>query len=134
MIAGVFVCLLFSFILKAPQSLEAAATAVGSSGTVAMRILGITILAIFWWIADVIPDWLTTIAMLLLWILIGDIPFDVAFGSFSSTSVWIVAGAICFAAAIGKTGLFNRISWFLLKIFPPTFTGQVLALLVVGAV
>lgn len=134
MLAGVFLCLLFSFGLKAPRSLEEAAVAAGSSGMMAMRILGITILAIFWWIANVIPDWLTTIAMMLLWILIGGIPFQVAFGSFSSTSVWIVSGAICFAAAIGKTGLFNRISWFLLKIFPPTFTGQVLALLLVGAV
>ncbi|MCI8577288.1 MAG: hypothetical protein HFG64_07195 [Lachnospiraceae bacterium] len=134
MIAGVLICLLFSCVIKAPQSLEEAAAAAGSSGTLAMRIFGVTILAIFWWIANVLPDWLTTIAMMLLWILIGGVPFDVAFGSFSSTSVWIVAGAICFAAAIGKTGLFNRISWFLLKIFPPTFTGQVLALLLVGAV
>jgi DASS family divalent anion:Na+ symporter len=134
MAAGVLACLLFSFVLKAPGSLEEAAAAAGSSGTLAMRIFGITILAIFWWIANVIPDWLTTIAMMLLWILIGGVPFGTAFGSFAGTSVWIVAGAICFAAAIGKSGLFNRISWFLLKIFPPTFPGQVLALLLVGTV
>ena len=47
MAAGVLACLLFSFVLKAPGSLEEAAAAAGSSGTLAMRIFGITILAIF---------------------------------------------------------------------------------------
>ena len=133
-VSGIIAFILIAFVLKTPQSLEDAAVAVGSTGALAMRILGITFLAIFWWVGNVMPDWLTTIAMLLLWILIGGVPFNTAFSAFSGTSVWIIMGALCFAAAIGKTGFFNRISWFLLKIFPPTFTGQVVALLVVGTI
>lgn len=42
-IGGVIVCLLFSFVLQVPASIEAAAASVGSTGTIAMRILGVTL-------------------------------------------------------------------------------------------
>lgn len=131
------------WILKPPAALtEAAQTAAlnkgkeltGQEGMYAMRILGITLLAIVWWVGNVFTDWLTTLAMLLLWVLFGSVPFATAFGAYSSTSTWLIVGAFCLAAAIGKTGFFTRISWLLLQIFPPTFTGQVIAFLVVGAI
>lgn len=132
--AGVVICLLFSFLLKAPAGLEAAAISVGSTGAMAMRILGITLLAVLWWIGNVWTDWMTTLVMLLLWVLLADVPFTTAFSAFGSTSTWLIVGAFCLSEAVSKTGLFTRISWFLLRIFPPTFTGQVLAMLLVGAV
>ena len=55
---GVIVCLLFSFILKAPASLEAAAVSSGSTGYMAMRILGITLLAVLLCIGNVVNDWM----------------------------------------------------------------------------
>lgn len=133
-VGGVIVCLLFSFILKAPASLEAAAVSAGSTGDLAMRILGITLLAVLWWIGNVWTDWMTTLVMLLLWVLLADVPFTTAFSAFGSTSTWLIVGAFCLSEAVSKTGLFTRISWFLLRIFPPTFTGQVVAMLLVGAV
>lgn len=126
-------CIL-AFLTKAPQGLETAAESAGSTGDTAMKILGITVLAICWWVGDKYPDWLTTIAMLLLWIVVAKVGFTTAFAAFSSTSAWLIAGAFCLATAISRTGFFTRISWFLLQIFPPTFQGQVLALMVVGAV
>ena len=134
LVAGIVAFFIVSFVLKAPQSLEAAAAAVGSSGSAAMKILGITALAIFWWVGDKYPDWLTTIAMMLLWIIVAKVSFNSAFAAFAGTSAWLIAGAFCLAAAIGKTGFFTRISWALLQIFPPTFRGQVIALMVVGAI
>ena len=66
--AGAVIFLLFAFVLKAPPALDAAAAAAGSSGVIAMRILGITLLAVCWWIGNVLPDWLVTIVMLILYL------------------------------------------------------------------
>lgn len=131
--AGAVIFLLFAFVLKAPPALDAAAAAAGSSGVIAMRILGITLLAVCWWIGNVLPDWLVTIVMLILWVLTAEVPFATAFSSYSSTSAWLIVGAFCLSEAVSKTGLFTRVSWFLLRIFPPTLNGQVLAMLLVGA-
>ena len=131
--AGALVFLIFSYVLKAPLALEEAAAAVGSSGVVAMRILGITLLAVFWWVGNVMTDWLTTLVMLILWVLAAEVPFATAFASYASTSSWLIVGAFCLSEAVSKTGLFTRVSWFLLRIFPPTLNGQVLAMLLVGA-
>lgn len=122
------------FLLPPPTVLDNAAAAVGSSGVVAMRILGVTALAIFWWAGEVMPDWSVAIAMLLMWILLAKLPFKDAFAGFTGSSIWLVFGAFCLAAGITKTGFFLRISWFLLRLFSPTFRGQVLAMLVVGTV
>lgn len=131
---GLVLLILVGYLLPVPASLEAAAVAAGSDGRMAMKTLAITALAVSWWVGDVYPDWLTTVAMMLLWILIGKMSFSAAFASFTSTSVWIIVGSFCLATAINKTGFFRRVSWFLLQIFPPTFHGQVLSMLLVGAV
>lgn len=99
-----------------------------------MRILGITALAICWWAGEVAPNWLVAATMLLLWVIVGEIPFQTAFSAFGSTSVWLIIGSFCLAASISKTGLFKRISWHLIRLFSPTFSGQVLALLLCGTI
>lgn len=132
-LAGVLLCA-GACLVPPPPDLAACALAAGSDGAAAMRILGITLLAILWWAGEVVPDWLATIAMLLLWVLMGGLTFQGAFASFAGSSVWLIVGAFCLAAGITKTGFFRRISWFLIRLFSPTFRGQVLALLLVGTV
>lgn len=130
---GMLLCILFC-LLPAPDSLSSAAASAGSSGAVAMRILGITLFAICWWVGEIVADWIVAILMLLLWVLIGQVSFPAAFSAFGSTSVWLIVGAFCLAESISKTGLFKRISWSLIRLFSPTFRGQVLAMLLVGTV
>lgn len=132
-LAGIVLCLLLC-VLPVPTALQDAAESAGSTGIIAMRILGITLLAICWWAGEIMPDWLVTIVMLILWVVLGKFSFTSAFSAFASTSVWLIVGAFCLAAAISRTGLFKRISWFLIRLFSPTFRGQVLAMLVVGTV
>lgn len=120
--------------LTPPEALSQAAAAAGSTGRIAMRVLAITAFAIFWWAGEVIADWLVAILMMLMWIMLAGFSFPSAFAGFSGSSVWLIVGAFGLAAGITKTGFFNRISWFLLRLFSPTFQGQVLALLLVGAV
>lgn len=98
-----------------------------------MKILGATALAIAWWMGEVFSDWLTTIMLLILWVVLGGIPFTSAFSSYAGTSVWLIVGAFSLAAAVTKTGFFKRIASYLMQLFSPSFGGQVLALLVVGA-
>lgn len=130
-IAGIVLCAVLCAI-PAPAALRQAADSAGSTGTIAMRILGITGLAIVWWSGQVVQDWLVAVVMLLLWVLLGRLPFSVSFSAYGSPSVWLIIGAFCLSAAVSKTGLFQRISLFLIRLFSPTFRGQVLALLLTG--
>lgn len=130
---GVLLCGLLC-LLPAPDALRLAAESAGSSGEIAMNILGITALSLCWWAGGTAPNWLVSIVMLLLWVVLGQVPFTTAFSAFGSTSVWLIVGAFCLAASISKTGLFRRISWYLIRLFSPTFGGQVLALLLCGTI
>lgn len=130
-IAGIAVCAAFC-ITPAPETLRRAAEAVGSTGAAAMCVLGITCLAVVWWGGRVMQDWLVALVMLLLWVLLGRFSFSAAFAAYASPSVWLIVGAFCLSAAISKTGLFQRISLCLIRLFSPSFRGQVLALLLAG--
>ena len=128
---GALSCGVFYF-LPVPETLARCAAEAGSDGLTAMRVLGGILLAIVWWIGGVFPHWITTITMLLLWVVLGRVPFTMAFSSYASATVWLVIGAFCLAATVTKTGLFHRITLGMIRVFSPNFAGQTLALLVVG--
>ena len=127
---GALICGVFYF-LPVPETLARCAAEAGSDGLTAMRVLGGILLAIVWWIGGVFPHWITTITMLL-WVVLGRVPFTMAFSSYASATVWLVIGAFCLAATVTKTGLFHRITLGMIRVFSPNFAGQTLALLVVG--
>lgn len=129
--AGVGLWALLCF-LPAPEALAQAARAAGSDGAAAMRVLGGTALAICWWAGEVAANWIVALVMMLLWIVPGGLPFSTAFFGFAGSSLWLILGAFCISAGVSKTGLFRRVSWYLIRLFSPTFTGQVLALLLGG--
>jgi len=58
----------------------------------------------------------------------------VVFASFGKDTWWLMVGAFMLTAAITKTGLMRRISLNLMRLFPPSFRGQVIAMISVGAV
>ena len=128
---GALICGVFYF-LPVPETLARCAAEAGSDGLTAMRVLGGILLAIVWWIGGVFPHWITTVTMLLLWVVLGRVPFTMAFSSYASATVWLVIGAFCLAATVTKTGLFHRITLGMIRVFSPNFAGQTLALLVVG--
>ena len=122
---GALICGVFYF-LPVPETLARCAAEAGSDGLTAMHVLGGILLAIVWWIGGVFPHWITTITMLLLWVVLGRMPFTMAFSSYASATVF------CLAATVTKTGLFHRITLGMIRVFSPNFAGQTLALLVVG--
>jgi len=98
----------------------------------AMWTLGIIIWAVTCWIFEVAPDYVVAVAMCTLWALFKCVPFKTAFASFSDASWWLLLGALGMGTAVSKSGLLKRLSLRMMTIFPPTFNGQVLALICGG--
>lgn len=96
--------------------------------------LGIMFGAIVWLIFKTFPDVVSMILMCCLFVLFKCTTFPVAFTAFSSTTLWIIIGAMSFGAAGNKSGLLKRISLTILKLFPANFTGQAIGQLVAGTV
>jgi DASS family divalent anion:Na+ symporter len=98
------------------------------------RILAVMIGAAVAWLFEPVPDFVVTLAMAAAWGLTGLVPLGEAFAGFA-TSTWLVAlGAMGLAAGMVRSGLPFRLALFLLRTFPPTHVGQVMALLAGGFV
>jgi len=100
----------------------------------AMRAAGIVLWAVLFWILEVIPEYITGLLMCALWAVVKAVPFDKAFANFSSSAWWIMVGAFGLGVAATKSGLLKRIALLILKLCPPTFTGQVVGLLGAGMI
>ncbi|WP_371374216.1 SLC13 family permease [Sporomusa aerivorans] len=100
----------------------------------AMWGIGIFSWAVVWWIADVLSDFGTGLLMCCAWAVFKVVPFSVAFASFSTSTIWIIVGALGFGVAATRSGLLNRVALMTMSKFPLTFGGQVLALLSAGLV
>lgn len=111
-------------LIPAPQGLEQNA----------MWTMGLLIWAIINWVTNAIPDFVCVFIMCCTWVLLGIVPFGTAFGSFSGTTVWLLIAAMGIGAAVTKSGLLARVALCIMRICPPTFKGQVLALLGSGVV
>ncbi len=84
------------------------------------------------WLFQTVPDFVVALAVATLWGVTGLAPISLAFAGFASPS-WVLAfGAIGLAAAMARSGLLFRLALLLLRIFPATHRGQVLALLTGG--
>ncbi len=99
-----------------------------------MRVFGIFVWAVVYWMFQVLPDIPVVLIMLGLWVALKAVPFNVAFAAFSGTTWWLILAVYGIGIAVGKSGLLKRISLMLMKLFPATFKGQVLGLLVTGTV
>lgn len=84
------------------------------------------------WLVEPIPDFAIALAMATAWGALGLAPLGTIFSGFA-TSSWILAlGALSLAAAMLRSGLLFRAALALLRSFPPTHGGQMLALLFGG--
>ena len=86
------------------------------------------------WLLEPVPEFVIALAMAVAWGLTGLVPLAQAFGGFVSSSYMVAFGALGLAAAMARSGLLLRVALVLLRAFPRTYGGQVLALLVGGVV
>jgi hypothetical protein len=85
------------------------------------------------WLFAPVPDFVVALAMAGAWGIGALVPPDLVLSGFRS-SAWVVAiGAFALAAAMTRSGLLFRIALVLVRAFPAGHIGQVLGLLVGGA-
>jgi DASS family divalent anion:Na+ symporter len=86
------------------------------------------------WLFEPLPDFAIAIAMAATWGALGLAPVGTVFSGFASSS-WVLAlGALALAAAMLRSGFLFRAALALLRLFPATHSGQMLALLFGGIV
>lgn len=98
----------------------------------AMRAMGLLLWAIICWAGDALSDYVVAIVMGLGWVAFRVVPFDVAFACFSTTSWWMMVGALGIGVAVAESGLLRRIALLTLRALPPTFAGQTGGLILAG--
>ncbi|HKX16503.1 MAG TPA: SLC13 family permease [bacterium] len=96
------------------------------------RITAVLLGAAIAWLLEPVPEFVIALALAVSWGLTGLAPLSHVFGGFISSSYMVAFGALGLAAAMGRSGLLFRIALLLLKTFPRTYGGQVLALLAGG--
>src|SRR5207248_2286118 len=86
------------------------------------------------WLFEPLPDFAVAVAMAIAWGVLGLSPLATIFSGFTQSS-WILAlGALALAAAMLRSGVLFRAALALLRAFPATHGGQMLALLFGGIV
>ncbi|HYK99393.1 MAG TPA: SLC13 family permease [Candidatus Acidoferrales bacterium] len=86
------------------------------------------------WLFEPVPDFAIAIAMAFAWGVLGLASVATIFSGFASSS-WVLAlGALALAAAMVRSGVLFRAALWLLRAFPATHTGQMLALLLGGVI
>lgn len=88
--------------------------------------------AIAWWVASVLPDYVTGIIMAVLFVVWAGVPTEVAFGAFATSMWWLLVAAFCLAHAMRSSGLLRRMSLGVLRLFPRTFRAQAAGLMAAG--
>jgi di/tricarboxylate transporter len=96
------------------------------------RVIVIILGAAIGWLLEPLPDFIVTLLMAAAWGITGLAPLASIFGGFA-TSAWLLGlSALTVAAAMVRSGLLFRASLAVLRRFPPTHRGQILALLTGG--
>jgi divalent anion:Na+ symporter, DASS family len=96
------------------------------------RVILIILSAAVGWLLEPVPDFVTTLLMAAAWGAAGLAPLSSIFDGFVSSS-WILGlGALTLAAAMVRSGLMFRASLAVLRWFPASPAGQIIALLVGG--
>jgi di/tricarboxylate transporter len=96
-------------------------------------ILQITGFTVALWVFQVINPGFVSILMMALMLLAGVKPPSV-FSGFSSGGFWVLVCVLFYGFAMQQTGLAQRMSYYVLALFPGTYTGIMAAFLVIGAV
>jgi sodium-dependent dicarboxylate transporter 2/3/5 len=89
--------------------------------------LGLFFLAATWWVTEVVPIGVTSIAIAVIQALFLIRPARVAFTDFMDPSVWFIFGSLMFGIVFAKTGLTRRVAYKML-----TLVGERTSLIYLG--
>lgn len=99
---------------------------------ISMITLGVTVWAIIYWVFQVQNIFVTAIIMSLLFVVLKCASFGVVFSAFSGATWWFVIGVLGMSCALGRSGVMKRFAYYIMRLFPATFAGQVLGMIVAG--
>lgn len=101
---------------------------------VSMLNLGAMAWAIINWASHALPDFVVAMLLVVFWLVVLHLPSSVVLAPFSSTTEWLLLSSLVFVVALEKTGLAKRIANFCLRLFPKSYSGRVLALVLCGII
>ncbi|MFH1373352.1 MAG: SLC13 family permease [bacterium] len=78
--------------------------------------LALFFLTVVWWVFEVIPIGVTSIAVGVIQVLFLIRPAKVAFGDFMDPSVWFIIGSVVIGMAFSRTGLTKRLAYRMLTL------------------
>jgi len=99
----------------------------------AQKVLAVAVFAILLWMLQVMNNGVTAVLMMGLMVLAGVQP-GLALGGFAGSSFWILVCVLYYGCAMQKTGLAQRLSYYVLSLFPGTYSGILFAFFVIGLV
>jgi len=94
-------------------------------------VLAITLFTVVLWVFEVLNNGISAILMMGLMIAAGVKPGSV-FSAFSGGAWWILLCVLFYGLAMRKTGLAQRLSYYIIAAFPASYAGIQFAFLVVG--
>lgn len=92
-------------------------------------LLAVTVVA---WALEVLPDWVIALGLLSFYNLAGLGPASVSLSGFASPTWFLLVGLLGVAAGVTRSRIPHRLALRLLLLFPPTFRGQALAVILSG--
>lgn len=133
-VLGIVVLILFCFVLPVPEIFETGGASVEVSGRVCLGALGVILFTVLWWIGEVVPTYVTAMIEISLLVMFKYVNMATAFNAYTGSTLWMMFGGLCLALACDKTGFLKRVAFFLMKIFPASYRGQIAALLIIGTI
>jgi Di- and tricarboxylate transporters len=85
-------------------------------------------------ITQVLEDWIIAIALLAIMVVFKIAPLGTVFATFSQSTIWLIVGVLALTIGINNSGLLNRVALYILRLFPATNKGIILALISTGAI
>ena len=99
----------------------------------AHRVLAIAAFTVVLWVFQVMNTGISAILMMALMIL-AHVKVSLALSGYSSPQFWILLVVLFYGFAMQKTGLAQRLSFYILTLFPGTFTGILCSFFLIGLV
>jgi DASS family divalent anion:Na+ symporter len=100
----------------------------------AQLVLAIVAFAIVLWAAEVMNNAVASILMMALLIAVAKVPPPRALSGFADPAWWTLLCVLYYGFAMRKTGLAERISYWILSLFPGSYAGILMAFFVIGLV
>jgi len=99
----------------------------------AQKVLAVAVFTIMLWMFQIMNNGVTSILMMGLMVLAGVQP-GMALGGFAGPSFWILVCVLYYGCAMQKTGLAQRLCYYILSLFPGTYAGILFAFFLIGLV